>query len=154
MIRIEKNKKGFTLIELLVVVAIIGILAAIAIPQFSKYRTRAYNSAAQSDLRNVQTSFEGYFADYQEYPDAIAADADGEISLDSTNGEEDNVTLSASVGIITAAGTNNASYAAVTKHLQGDQCYQADSDNPSIAEDNATVERGDTVSDCTAPSAP
>ncbi|UOD34288.1 prepilin-type N-terminal cleavage/methylation domain-containing protein [Deferribacteraceae bacterium V6Fe1] len=64
----KKSKKGFTLIELLVVVAIIGILAAIAIPQFSKYRQRAYNSSAQSDLRNFKTSMEAYFADNQNYP--------------------------------------------------------------------------------------
>ncbi len=152
MMRIEKNKKGFTLIELLVVVAIIGILAAIAIPQFSKYRTRAYNSAAQSDLRNVQTAFEGYFADYQEYPDAIAA-AVGEITLNSTNGEEDNMTLSSGVGIVTAAGTNNISYAAVTKHTQGDNCYSSDSDSSTINVDD-NVSRGDTVSDCDAPAAP
>jgi type IV pilus assembly protein PilA len=64
----KKSKKGFTLIELLVVVAIIGILAAIAIPQFAKYRTRAYNSAAESDLRNIKTDLESYFVDNQKYP--------------------------------------------------------------------------------------
>ncbi|MFA4828050.1 MAG: prepilin-type N-terminal cleavage/methylation domain-containing protein [Thermodesulfovibrionales bacterium] len=63
-----KNKKGFTLVELLVVVAIIGILAAIAIPQFAAYRIRAYNSAAQSDLRNWKTTMEASFADNQAYP--------------------------------------------------------------------------------------
>ena len=63
-----KKKKGFTLIELLVVVAIIGILAAIAIPQYAKYRKRAYDSAAQSDLRNFKTSMESYFAENQSYP--------------------------------------------------------------------------------------
>ena len=60
--------RGFTLVELMIVVAIIGILAAIAIPQFSAYRTRAFNTAADSDLRNVRTSLEAYYADNQGYP--------------------------------------------------------------------------------------
>jgi len=63
-----RNRKGFTLIELLIVVAIIGILAAVAIPQFAAYRMRGYNSAATSDLRNFKTSLEGFFADNQKYP--------------------------------------------------------------------------------------
>ncbi len=63
-----RSNKGFTLIELLIVVAIIGILAAIAIPQFSAYRQKAYNSAAQSDLKNSKTALEAFFADNQKYP--------------------------------------------------------------------------------------
>lgn len=63
-----RSKKGFTLIELLIVVAIIGILAAIAIPQFSAYRQKAYNSAALSDLKNSKTALESYYADNQKYP--------------------------------------------------------------------------------------
>jgi len=65
------NQKGFTLIELLIVVAIIGILAAIAIPQFASYRQKAYNSAAQSDLKNLKTGMEAYNADHQEYPPVL-----------------------------------------------------------------------------------
>ena len=64
----KKSTAGFTLIELLIVVAIIGILAAVAIPQFSLYRAKAYNSAAQSDLRNIKTLMEGYHYDNQSYP--------------------------------------------------------------------------------------
>jgi type IV pilus assembly protein PilA len=66
-ITMKKNQKGFTLIELLIVVAIIAILAAIAIPQFSAYRQKAYNAAATADLRNFKTAMESYFADYQQY---------------------------------------------------------------------------------------
>jgi type IV pilus assembly protein PilA len=68
MLKKMRNSKGFTLIELLIVVAIIAILAAIAIPQFASYRMRGYNAAANSDLRNLKTALEAYYADAQAYP--------------------------------------------------------------------------------------
>lgn len=66
-----RNRKGFTLIELLIVVAIIGILAAIAIPQFSAYRAKAYNSAAAADVKNIKTGMEAFSADNVSYPGDI-----------------------------------------------------------------------------------
>ena len=61
------NRKGFTLIELLIVVVIIGILAAIAIPKFANTKQKAYIAAMKSDLKNLVTAEEAYFADYTTY---------------------------------------------------------------------------------------
>ena len=58
-----EDDKGFTLIELLIVIAIIGILAAIAIPQLSAYKQRTYNSDTQAILHNLYLSCKAYWAD-------------------------------------------------------------------------------------------
>ncbi len=68
-----KREKGFTLIGLLVVIAIIGILAAIAIPQFRQYRKRGFDAGAKADLRNGATSEEAYFVDNATYGDCTDA---------------------------------------------------------------------------------
>jgi type IV pilus assembly protein PilA len=56
------NKKGFTLIELMIVIAIIGILAAIAIPNFIAYRNKAFCKAAETDANNLAAAVADYFA--------------------------------------------------------------------------------------------
>jgi prepilin-type N-terminal cleavage/methylation domain-containing protein len=67
-----RDNKGFTLIELLIVVVIIGILAAIAIPKFSQTREKAFVSAMKSDLKNMASQQEIYYADNYEYANTLA----------------------------------------------------------------------------------
>jgi prepilin-type N-terminal cleavage/methylation domain-containing protein len=71
------TRKGFTLIELLIVVVIIGILAAIAIPKFANTKEKAYLASMKSDLRNMATTQEAYFADYQVYVSGTASNTSG-----------------------------------------------------------------------------
>ncbi|MGX9728504.1 MAG: prepilin-type N-terminal cleavage/methylation domain-containing protein [Candidatus Electronema sp. VV] len=61
-LRMLASDKGFTLIELMIVIAIIGILAAIAIPNFIAYRDKAFCSAAESDAKSLAASLADYYA--------------------------------------------------------------------------------------------
>ncbi|HKC38044.1 MAG TPA: prepilin-type N-terminal cleavage/methylation domain-containing protein [Gemmatimonadales bacterium] len=81
------NRKGFTLIELLIVVVIIGILAAIAIPKFANTKEKAYLASMKSDLRNLITAEEAYFADSVKYSAGTScATAPGTVSFCTTTG--------------------------------------------------------------------
>jgi len=100
----RRTSKGFTLIELLVVVAIIGILAAIAIPQFSAYRKKGFDSRIQADARNAATAEEAYFVDAQVY-------------LTSGNCSTlPGMSVSAGVTCTLATGTGSPSYLITTSH--------------------------------------
>ena len=108
----KKNEKGFTLIELMIVIAIIGILAAIAIPQFSAYRTRSYNSSAQSDVRNIATAQEAYYVDNSTYTGDVVNDLAG-----ATYG----YMQSGSVNV--SAGADSTGYTITGFHSSGDKTY-------------------------------
>ena len=69
--RVLQRKEGFTLVELLIVIAIIAILAAIAIPQFTKYKNKAYDSELSADAKNAYTAAVAYLTDF---PNATVSD--------------------------------------------------------------------------------
>ncbi|TVR53613.1 MAG: prepilin-type N-terminal cleavage/methylation domain-containing protein [Gemmatimonadales bacterium] len=103
------NKKGFTLIELLIVVVIIGILAAIAIPRFGATRERAFQSAVVSDLRNLQTVQEQWYADpANNYEYATLGDLEGANLFRASQGVDVTITVSDSDQGFLAVGTHTA----------------------------------------------
>ena len=67
MRKLLKRQGGFTLIELMIVVAIIGILAAIAIPNFLRFQLRSKTGEARTNLAGIRTAEESYFAEYGQY---------------------------------------------------------------------------------------
>ncbi len=158
-----KNSKGFTLIELLIVVAIIAILAAIAIPQFSAYRIRGYNSAAVADLRNARTAEEAFFSDWQAYastdangkPGATAAyiTTTGDLTINAgdinagpppipsaktkfNTGISQNVTL-----FVQTLAPSGAQATLGTKNTSGNICYAQDTSGSTIYWEYGTAQK-------------
>src|SRR5262245_59383284 len=111
---VDVKEKGFTLIELLVVVAIIGILAAIAIPQFSAYRAQGFNGRASSDLRNLASAEEAYFAANASYTSTLT-DLTGFVQSPGVS--------------VTVGGITSTSFTATSSHSSGDKTYDWDSAN-------------------------
>jgi len=95
--KLRGNSKGFTLIELMIVIAIIGILAAIAIPNFISYRDKAYCSAAETDVDSVMGAIADYFSDPLNMSVTITSPGMPESGVDLSN---------ANTYTITTSGTN------------------------------------------------
>jgi len=146
----KQTEKGFTLIELMIVVAIIGILAAIAIPQFASYRTKAFNSASQSDIQTLKLTEEAFYADFQNYgvSGVLAAGAgaggagaliiggttvgQGTIADATALHPAANVTPSTKVSVVANTDANLATMTIEAGHIQGDRTFAMDSDSSAL----------------------
>ena len=102
---IKKREGGFTLIELLIVIAIIGILAAIAIPQFNQYKARAYDTASKADLHNIYLACKAYWSD-----------TGSDQSCSETEAAGANYGFAPSPGVTVSASGNETGWSATAKH--------------------------------------
>ena len=108
------DEDGFTLIELMIVIAIIGVLAAIAIPNFQTYRQRGFNAASNSDLENAYIATQAYYSDYK----------DGTVSLAVLNAYGYVQTTGVALDIV--SGTRSA-LQITAAHSSGSKTYTIDS---------------------------
>ena len=136
-------ERGFTLIELLIVVVVIGILAAVAIPQFNDTKQTAYDATAKSDLRNLMSHQEHHFYKYGQYASDLSTTGSSDSSTVVFSGSAD-LTVGQHLDIISGGGSGSPlEYTAQSKHPSSDNCWEI-----AIGRNSSSTNRIERTSSC------